>query len=53
MKSYEKYEGPVELNNDIIELLEIDSEFNLEYDTEMEYRRGFNSEREYRELRFE
>jgi len=50
MKSYK---GPVELNNDIIELLEIDSEFCLEYDTEMQYEKCFSSEREYRELRFE
>jgi hypothetical protein len=40
-------------NVDVIELLEIDSEFCLEYDTEMQYKKCFNSEREYRELRFE
>jgi hypothetical protein len=50
MKSYKLDR---DTNVDVIELLEIDSEFNLEYDTEMEYKRCFNSEREYRELRFE
>jgi len=50
MKSYKLDR---DTNVDVIELLEIDSEFNLEYDTEMRYEKCFSSEREYRELRFE